>query len=84
MHEHTRFKNLCSPKASESPALSNLESLIPSYRLASFKDDDFVFDYDITTEEIKGIIKMLRKGKPCGPHRILPEHIIYGGEFLIL
>ena len=56
------FKNLCSSKAS---ALSNIESLIPSYRFASFQND-FVFDYDITTEEIKGIIKMLRNGKACG------------------
>jgi hypothetical protein len=78
MHGHTISKT------SVPPALSNLESLIPSYRLASFQNEDFVFDYDITTEEIKGIIKMLRRGKACGPDNILPEHIIYGGGFLIL
>ena len=36
------------------------------------------------TEEIEGIIKHLKKGKACGPDNILPEHVIYGGDFLNL
>lgn len=41
-------------------------------------------DYDITTEEIKGIVKNLKRGKAGGLDNILPEHIIYGGDYLIL
>ena len=47
------FTRLSSSKDSESPALSNLNSLIYSYRLASFHNEDFVFDHDITTEETR-------------------------------
>ena len=64
--------------------LSNLNSLIHSYRLAYFHNEDFIFDYDITTEEINGIVKNLKRGKACGPDNILPEHIIHGGDYLIL
>ena len=42
-----------------------------------------VFDYDITTEEIQGAIKLLKK-KACGPDNVFPEHIIYGGNYLEL
>ena len=66
------FTRLSSSKASESPALSNLNSLIHSYRLASFHNEDFIFDHDITTEEINGIVKNLKRGKACGPDNILP------------
>ena len=78
------FMRLSSSKASESPALSNLDSFIHSYRLASFRNEDFVLDCDITTEEVRGIVKNLKRGKAGGPDNILPEHIIYGGDYLIL
>ena len=40
-----------------------------------------MLDCYITTEEISGVIK---KGKACGPENILPEHIIYGGDYLVM
>ena len=76
------FKDLSTSKASESRSLSSLESLISTYRHASFDNEDFILDYDITTEEIKRVVKLLKKGKACGPDNILPEHIIYGGDWL--
>ena len=36
------------------------------------------------TPLINGIVKNLKRGKACGPDNILPEHIIYGGDYLIL
>ena len=78
------FKDLSSSRASESSALSSLDSLISTYRCATFENDDFILDCDITTEEISGVIKLLKKGKACGPDNILPEHIIYGGDYLVI
>ena len=78
----THFSDLSSSKAHESPFLVSLDSVISSYRSASFDHEDCVFDYDITTEEIQGAIKLPKKGKACGPDNVLPEHIIYGGDYL--
>ena len=78
------IKDLSSSRASESSALSSLDSLISTYRCTSFENDDFILDCDITTEEISGVIKLLKKGKACGPDNILPEHIIYGGDYLVI
>ena len=80
----THFSDLSSSKAHESPSLVSLDSVISSYRSTSFDHEDCVFDYDITTEEIQGAIKLLRKGKACGSDNVLPEHIIYGGNYLEL
>ena len=55
------FKSLSTSKVSESPALSDLDSLVHSSRLASFYNQDFVFDYDIIIEEIDGIVKNLKR-----------------------
>ena len=43
------FKDLSSSRASESSALSSLDSLISTYRCATFENDDFILDCDITT-----------------------------------
>ena len=78
------FMHLSSSNASESPAISNLDSLIHSYRLASFYNADLVLECNTTTDEIKSIVSKLKMGKASGPDNILPEHIIYGGDYLTL
>lgn len=40
----------------EFSALSDLESLISSYRFASFQNEDFIFDHDITSKKIQEIL----------------------------
>ena len=80
----THFKNLSTSKLTESPSLCDLEPIISRYRATSFENEDFIFNYNITLEEVEGAIKVLKEGKACGPDNILPEHIIYGGGCLIL
>ena len=78
------FKHLSTSKASGSLTLTNLRSVISSYRRASFDNEDLILDCDVTIEEIQGCIRSMKKGKACGPDRILSEHVIYGGDYLEL
>ena len=78
------FGDLGKSRTSESTTLTNLESLIAEYRCVSFENEDFLLDYDITLDEIVRAVKLLKQGKACGPDNILPEHIIYGGDYLYL
>ena len=61
------FKHLSTSKASGSPTLMNLQSVISSYRRASFDNEHLILDYDVTIEEIQGCIRSMKKGKACGP-----------------
>ena len=57
-----------------------LATPIVKYACARFK----ILDCDVTIEEIQGCIRSMKKGKACGPDRILSEHVIYGGDYLEL
>ena len=41
------------------------------------------FPFKYHTEQIEDLIH-LKKGKACGPDNIMPEHVIYDGDFLNL
>ena len=47
-------------------------------------NEDSTLDWDVTVEEIQGMIKKLKKGKSPGPDGMVSEHILFGGGTLIL
>ena len=67
-----------------SPSLSHRAEDVKHLLHLSKLNEDSTLDWDVTVEEIQGMIKKLKKGKSPGPDGMVSEHILFGGGTLIL
>ena len=67
------FKELAT--SSQSPPLTEAESIIPDLEISSFLNCECILDTEVTLEEIEGAFKTLKLGKSGGIDSLDPEHI---------
>ena len=78
------FSELGKLKLPSSPPLSHRVEDVKHLFYLSKLNEDSTLDWDVTVEEIQGMIKKLKKGKSPGPDGMVLVHILFGGGTLIL
>lgn len=80
------FNNLSSSYEDDYPALLEFNERIKELDRIStdYDQKDFILDTPFSREEVEGAVESLKLGKAGGFDGLLPEHLRYGGNFLIL
>jgi hypothetical protein len=78
----SHFDSLSQSQANDHPSVKQQESELPHLEACSRLCEDFIFDTDITMEEIAMAVKSLKSGKSGGADDLNPEHLKYGGYAL--
>jgi hypothetical protein len=84
LHFRSYIKELATSSQSQSPPLTEAESIILDHEISYFINCECILDTDVTLEEIGGALKTLKLGKSGGIDSLEPEHIHYGGGTLRL
>ena len=78
------FSNLAQSVASDNPDLAELKSNIEALIPVSMDNEEYILDVPFTVEEVEKAIKHLKRRKAPGPDSLLAEHLIEGGQSVVI
>ena len=78
------FSSLAQSKITDNHGLAVLASDIESLVTSSMDNEDYILDVPFTVEEVENAIKRLKRKKAPGADNLLAEHLIEGGQCVVI
>ena len=80
----SHFENLARSHTGDHPQLMVLKDRINFLASQSLQNEEHLFDANFTVEEVKSAVRRLKRRKAAGPDNLMAEHLLEGGENVIL
>ena len=74
------YANLSKSKREELPLLQSSNHTLETLTCNPYSNNDSILDVPFTFEEVKNVLRKLKRGKSPGQDKIMAEHLLEGGD----